>query len=314
MLRILVKSAGGKPLETFFIGMIPNKFAEMLREMPYIFPVNTTKFRRSDLDEACMASLAVLEEPFVLQVEAPRHEFSRVGPFFPATLPDPLEIVLEPVPGISGVVRLAGKPVAGAAVNIHKKIPAGASYRVDSFLCRSRRDSAASGTTDSEGRFTLWLSQSGSFYVRAEAEEYAVCDVGPLYIDHKTGMEDIEIAITRGGAIEGRVVAAPGEEPRDIIMGICRGDGIVLKKEVATGGLFRFERLAPGPWQVARIKDGSLRGQCTSYGGREDPPESIEWSCIVEDGKTTHCDLVLTEEEEDPDPINMKRRRIRDGR
>jgi hypothetical protein len=56
-------------------------------------------------------------------------------------------------------------------------------------------------------------------------------------------------------------------------------------------GVFRFEGLAPGKWQVLP-REAEVDPSTNSYASTDDP-DPIEWSCEVLDGRTTRCDLDL---------------------
>jgi len=133
----------------------------------------------------------------------------------------------------------------------------------------------------------------------ADADGYALAELSPLEIDPAVGMDGLEVVLVRGGAVEGRVLTAAGKDPAGIIVGIDRADGHPQTQRVGPDGAFRFERLTPGRFQLARSEvEARSESWSTSWvSGPEhgDEPKALPWNCVVEDGRTTRFDLDLRE-------------------
>lgn len=252
---------------------------------------------RAELDEELggkdgRATLSLPGEAFMVSVGAEGFDLLEQGPFQPESAPEALEVVLVRLPGIRGIVRRAGKPLRGARVGLHEA--AGESRLVvNGFLSRSRINAAASGSTDSDGRFTLTLRQAGRFYLRADSEGLAPAEIGPLDLDPAIGAQELELALGAGGAIEGRVLMPPGESPANVIVGISRADGKAVTARSDSAGRFRFERLTPGEWFVTRSREEISPNRTSSSWGGE-APEKLPFNCAVREGKVTRFDLDLT--------------------
>jgi hypothetical protein len=208
-----------------------------------------------------------------------------------------LVVELVPVAGVKGRVLVQGQPASGARVSIHEEARRDGKYRENGFLCRSKGDSRADDVSDEQGRFDLGLQRSGVFYLRAEMDGFAPAEIGPIAIDHTRGMDDLEIMLTKGGAIEGRVLVPPGKNSAGTIIGLSRADGFGITYRTGPDGTYRFESLTPGPWNLKQCEQEiGVNGRGTSFrGGFSFRAPEMPWVCVVEEGKTTRYDLDLTE-------------------
>ncbi len=256
----------------------------------------TYSFRSADFADTPEAELIRPDEDFWISVTAEGFQTVELGPYDPRLAPERLEAILLSLPGIKGRILAGAQPVEGARVSLHKPITGSLEYSVNGFVCRSVGDATASAKTDEEGRFCLWLGKSGTFYLRAEAVEHAPFEMGPLYFDNTGKRDDLEIALTRGGAIEGTVRTMADCKPDEIHVAISRGDGFPVSRRVGADGRYRFERLTPGYWQVEKSDEdrAGQRSYSISSSHADSGGEEPEWSCFVEDGKTTIFDLDLT--------------------
>lgn len=185
--------------------------------------------------------------PFVLDLRASGALDLRAGPFVTEDLHAGLELVLRRPPGVSGTVRAEGAPHAGASVSLHRTVDAAAGASEVRY-----GPALETATTDAEGRFRLACPESGSYWVRAAAAEFADTDLGPLQVDAQSGFDAAQLELTRGGAIEGRARAAHGERAEGSKIVARRGDGFDRSVSTDAAGAFRFERMTPGPWILER--------------------------------------------------------------
>jgi len=245
--------------------------------------------RRGEHDQG-RARLHAPTEAFVVVCDAPGYRVAQRGPFTPEATPATLEFELEREPGLRGRVTSHGAPLAGARVTLHDADP---KKHIDhdgypSFVLPAALDETHS---DAEGRFVLRARERGEFVVRAEAEGQAAADVGPFAYEPAQGRTDLELALTSGGAIEGRVFMPAGREAAGVIVAVNRGDAHARTVRSGADGSFRFEGLTPGHWRVARgqleVGDGS--GTAYEQSGRVE----IDFNCTVVDGETTTCNVDL---------------------
>jgi hypothetical protein len=191
-------------------------------------------------------------------------------------------------------VLAGGEPLAGARVELRES-QATLDVVCDGFRVLMQRSSVARATSTADGRFELALSRSGEYFVHAEADGWVAGFAGPLELQAGQAAPLVEVRLARGGAIEGRVLVAPGREAAGIIVGASCGDGRARTQRTGPGGTFRFEDLTPGGWQVRRCEaelDPST--STTTYFGRR--AEAIVWDCEVVDGGTTRFEVDLTQD------------------
>ncbi|MFG0318905.1 MAG: hypothetical protein ACF8XB_16655, partial [Planctomycetota bacterium JB042] len=230
--------------------------------------------------------------PFDLAVDAPGYERSLSGPHDPALLPPRLTLTVAPLAAIRGVVRGPDGPIAGARVGLFSRH--GSSGTVTTFGLRTLTESSPEATAESgpDGAFVVHLRGRSEVVVRAEKDGFAPGEIGPLPLDGAIGAEGLEVRLGEGGAIEGRVLVPPGVEPAGVILALNRGDGHPSTRRVGPDGRYRFDGLAPGPWQVLPVDEEILpRSRTVSFSSRPSPP--IEWSVEVVEGATVRYDLDL---------------------
>lgn len=126
--------------------------------------------------------------------------------------------------------------------------------------------------------------------MRAESEGLAAADAGPFAYDPAAGRTDLELALTHGGAIEGRVLMPAGRELSGVIVAANRGDAHPRTQRTDAAGRFRFEGLTPGRWHVAR---GQLEVERAGGAWEETGRVTIDFNCTVVDGETTPCTIDL---------------------
>ncbi|MBL8860405.1 MAG: sigma-70 family RNA polymerase sigma factor [Planctomycetes bacterium] len=252
--------------------------------------------RRADADSNGRVVIGMPAMPFTVEVTAPGRARAELGPIDPAAPPDALRCTLEAVPGLRGRVLADGKPVAGAEVALHRIVGPDERVEIEGFPTRLHGSPLEKSTTDEAGRFLITAQESGTFALLCEAQGYARVEISPLPVDPRAEREEIAVNLTRGGAIEGRVLVPEGRDAAGIIVGITRFDGRPRTVRVAADGRFRFENLSPGGWRVTRSNREIRPNRSSSYfGGGSRRAPSIEPNCIVEDGVVTTFDLDLRE-------------------
>ncbi len=240
------------------------------------------------------AVVRVLASPCYFRVAAPGHQTGKLGPIGSQRLPAELSIDLISIPGIHGRVLAGGKSVAGAKLSLYASPEPNNEVRLNGFTTRVNYSAEASATSDAEGRFMLDLQRDGTYSIFADAESYARCEHGPLPLQALTGLQDLELKLDTGGALEGHVLMPPGRSPAGVIVGINRGDARPFTRTVGPDGGFRFEHLTPGAWEIQR-EDQEFTATPMYSGsigeGIVGSPLRHDFDIAV--GQTTHKDLDL---------------------
>ncbi len=271
---IFATDATGGPLASYAVQIWTADHSRMLMELP------------NESREGGRATFAVPDAEFVIHVDEPKHWVGVSGPYSPASVPAEVSIRLEAAPQIRGRVVDSSGPVNGARVELYEDQRQRNTYNF--FPVIVEPNAIAETLSAPDGSFALSVRGTEPFHVRAEASGHAAGMVGPVALDRG----DVEVALTRGGSIEGRVIPAPGQSPAGVIVGFSRGDAHAFTRRVGRDGVYRVEGLTPGPWMVERVERelhaNSRYGEMRS--GRWD---EIPSNCAVDDGRTTYFDLDL---------------------
>lgn len=224
---------------------------------------------------------------FSLSVGAPGFVSQQRSFDAPQAAPPSQEFELERKPVLRGRVVVAGAPQSGLLVARMQAVEE-STYVRDGYPCRWMHSSTSS-TTASDGSFEVELEGSERWYVRIDGgKRFAAAIVGP-FDAARVPSEPLDVELDEGGAIEGVVRDSSGALLEGAIVGAHCGDGAPRTLRSGAGGLYRFERLTPGDWQV-RLRDEELRSdQSTTMSGA--PAQPIEWNCQVRRERVTRVDL-----------------------
>jgi protocatechuate 3,4-dioxygenase beta subunit len=242
--------------------------------------------------------------PFFVRVRAPGFALVELGPYEPDRVPPVLHAGMPALDGPRGRVALEdGAPVPGAAVLLLRALddgqvrtyPARSAAQRAMFTVLAEGKAVCRATTDAAGEFVL-PDATGSFYLRVEAHGRAPALIGPFALDG-TPVEPFEIELGHGGTLAGHVLPGPGQDPAGTIVGLTAGDGRLRSQRVTSEGEFRFEHLAPGPYQVRRLsretaEPGWNRIQTRAQRASRD---GVAWDCEVLEGMVTTYDLAPAE-------------------
>jgi RNA polymerase sigma-70 factor (ECF subfamily) len=237
------------------------------------------------------ASICLPTQAFVIEVLAPRFSLGRSGPLEPDDVRGPIECALTRVPGIAGRVLARGTPIAGAHIELVQMCAFGERMQIAGFVQRTK-SVLETTVTDADGRFRLTARERSRLAILCDADGFATAELSPIENDPAVGSADNEVALSVGGAIEGRVFAPDGFEPSGDLIEISRGDGRRHEFRVGADGAFRFDRLTPGRWEVRRTPVGVPR-QAGSVIWQDDEEVAIPSNCVVADGETAHHDFDL---------------------
>jgi len=253
-------------------------------------------FTAKDRDEKGRVQVPIPDAAFEVEVESEGYFDAKDGPYDPYSLPEYLEIRLDPTPGVRGVVLAEGSPLADVQMSLHED-KSGGEYVVNDIPARSSPSPEVDADSDANGVFCLFLKDSGIYYLRAEKEGFAPTELGPFEINPNLGKEGLQVAMRQGGAIEGRILVPSGQDPSGMVVCISRGDAFPKTMRSDENGLFRFENLTPGRWHVEhREEDIDPHSSSATWSSGDNLEKSeLPWSCMVEEGKTTYWDLDLLE-------------------
>jgi hypothetical protein len=228
-----------------------------------------------------------------LKVRAPGFAETELGPLDPQSTPNPLTCTLMALPRIRGRVTAGGAPVADARVVVWELAKPNMRVVTDGFPSRFSFQEVADASTGPDGTFELGARAGTGYALLCQADGYALAELSPIAIDPQNSRDVLEIKLTAGGAIEGRVVPRPGFEAAGTIVAVCRFDGCPVSQRVGPDGKFSFPRLTPGKWEVTHV-DREVEGRSNSESGPGiHTPTEFPWNCVVEEGQTTHFDLDL---------------------
>ncbi len=228
---------------------------------------------------------------FLQFVRAQGRREIRLGPLDPLTVGEKIDVEFGSVARVQGFVGANGEPFAGARVQVVSELEEGSRTK-NGFPLRMAHDPSAESKTKEDGTFEVGvdLDVSERVFVRILAAEWATVELGPMSAREATGTAH-DVELTRGGAIEGRVLRPDGRDGAGVIVGINCGDGDARTVRAGPGGAYRFELLRPGPWQVGACDTEHSAGSVWTT--TEDAGTPIEWSCHVEEDRTTSFDLVV---------------------
>lgn len=232
-------------------------------------------------------------QPFQVSVLHKGYERQRLGPFDPESLPPSVEVVLEALPTIHGIVRSKGKPVASAHVELVTARNGDWHEVYKGFPTRYFSNGQAQSSTDEEGRFVIALDGLGDgkgLVLLADKDGFALTE-HPLgdYVPQR--FEDpVQVELDRGGRLEGRVLVAGDRGHAGIVIAASRGDGRSKVTRTDASGRYRFQNLTPGPWLV---EDRAVEpeGRTLSMVNSEDMP--FRWNTQVVEGEATTFDIDL---------------------
>ncbi len=225
-----------------------------------------------------------------IAVDAPGHAIATTELLDTAALPDHVDLVATPLPGISGRVLLDGVTRAGVTVELVAAVGTEESVQINGRPTRCEFEPAATTTTREDGSFALTMRDSGRWFLRVRDGAFAAL-CGPYDIAADAGRAGLEVSVGRPGAIEGVVVVDAGRSPAGVLLAITNFDGLPRTIRTDANGRFRAEGLAPGPWLVGE-SEFEIRPDevvTTRAAGRE----RFEANCDVPPGGTATLQLDL---------------------
>ena len=237
---------------------------------------------------------------FRLSVQAQGYLPRQLGPYDPSTVPERIAVELTRAGALRGRVTAGGAPVPGARVHVHRPPTWGplASFEGQLLTRWDSHDGRPPSTeSDEEGHFELFLRGADQFLLHAEAEGHARAEAGPFELVEGQSVEDVELALTSGATLIGRVLVAEGVPLAGTVVAITRGDGHVDSAVLGPDGAYRFDHRTPGGWQVRRgkpedlswLREGNLRPV-------RDPSAELPVDAELREGETTVHDLDFTHE------------------
>lgn len=207
------------------------------------------------------ADFAIPGRPFVMEILAEGLQLHRSGPHDPNSFPSEQTVSLETIPGVQGRVVANGTLMAGVKINLYPFYAGEKRLMLDMiYLSRVHKDAVASAESDEEGRFFLSLRKTGTYLIRAVHPEYAPTEWGPLDLDAGKGVQDLEIPLTYGGVLEGRLELRPGMDVHKQIVAFSRGYAWPRTTRIEADGSFRFDLVPPGACRVELVQSERASG------------------------------------------------------
>ncbi|MBL8898128.1 MAG: carboxypeptidase regulatory-like domain-containing protein [Planctomycetes bacterium] len=153
----------------------------------------------------------------------------------------PLEIALPAVSSISGlVVSASGQPIAGAEVSIAGDMLAAIAGEMSMSSWKAK--------SDASGRFQLGGLPVGELALRALHPQHAPSEALTLNLVAGSPLENVELRLGVGGAVEGTVYDGEGRPEAGTMVMANHGPLQIEQRQTETGadGRYRLEGLTPG--------------------------------------------------------------------
>ena len=186
-----------------------------------------------------------------------------------------------------------GRTLPGRVVDAERGTPVGGAEVTAEWAIAPRFRDGTGATSDAEGSFELsGLPEKGAVRLVGKASGYALGHVDP-----SPEATSVELALRRGGRVEGVVCGTPAELARTSVwFGTeARGHSSANVLEVGSDGRFVVENAEPGRWTFTRA--WSLRDAAGRVLGGMGGVGNAEASTTVEDGATARvrlaCDGIL---------------------
>ena len=253
------------------------------------------------LGETGVGEIPFVGSELVLEADAPGFARGRFGPYRPADVARGLELVLVPGGFVRGRITSGGRPVRGARLDLSPSrapdeprpsqglTPDGWPFAMRQLVRLDGQD----GTSGGDGRFVLSVPNPDWHALRVEADGFPLTVFGPYELDPARANPELEVELARGGALEGRVLLAPGEAPLGRFVGVSNGWSYAHTTAVDAEGRFRFDALAPGEWQVRPVEPPVAALQPLERGWQL-PPIPFEPDVVVRSGATAQFELDCT--------------------
>ena len=151
-----------------------------------------------------------------------------------------VEVVVNGTGRLAGrVVDADGRPVPEYQVSVQADRSAGTSG-----MSNSVRQDVVSET----GEFAVENAPAGPIEVRVAAKGYQVARVGGVVLEEGESKEGVEVRLSRGASLKGRVVEARGGAP--VAGADVSAESAPSRATADSDGAFEFEGLAPGKVRV----------------------------------------------------------------
>jgi RNA polymerase sigma-70 factor (ECF subfamily) len=238
----------------------------------------------------------VPSDSFWYHVQAPGHRSEKLGPVDGRSPPATLALEMHVIPGVRGRVLDGDRPVSGAKLSLCEQ-PLNYRCSGDGFVMLVNISNVVEATSSEDGSFVLDLQKDGRFSVLVDAAGFARAQFGPVELRAAKGLSDVVIQLDAGGTLEGTVRMAPGHSAAGVIVGINRGDGKPLLQTVGQDGLFRFEHLTAGSWEIQRAQPTGATS-FTTFSSENGAPKTLtlRQDFTIAVGQTTRRDLDLRDE------------------
>src|SRR6185369_4522929 len=142
--------------------------------------------------------------------------------------------------GIHGRVVHGGVGVGGAWVRLFTPAQGARAELVDALPSRVHFPACSHAKCAADGTFVLPLQTAGVYLVSAGAPDLCWTTLGPMNFVAQESAEELELVLPDPGSIEGQILVADDDRPREWIVAASQGDGIVTAVHADRRGHFRF--------------------------------------------------------------------------
>ncbi len=299
-LKVTVRDESGQPITNANADVEVTAFGQSLAYEDEDGPSDLRAVRSND-----SWSFAEPTRPFRVAVSCPGFASKELGPFEPDAARDEIDVRLDAVTGLRGEVRAAGKPIAGARLQLYSRgeNSSRAGFATDRTPLADWSDDLQpadvprfdTAISRPDGSFSLFAEDSGRYFLRIAAAGFADTWLGPLSVSRSKKTKRLAIELGPGGAIEGRVVRADGAPPEGLFVMLAgRGGGEMAIRADATGH-YRFEHVSLGSHQLRVRPTIDFTVTDPSDGenpvGNRDADVDRDVDVTVSEGRTTSCDL-----------------------
>ena len=242
------------------------------------------------------------DHAFRMVVEAKGYREVDLGWFEPEAVPREVVVRMQRLAHVAGVIEgRDGKPLSGASVRLAELSDPHETYYVYGFPARLSGFGLEGTKSDAQGRFRLPIKKRARYALYAELDGYASAELSPLELSPTGADQRHDLVLGGGGAVQGRVLVAPGQSAAGVLVRVTSGDFQVHEAVTDAAGRYRIERLAPGSYML----EATHRRRGRSPGGMVGAVESevteeefeFDWAFEVFEGRTTTHDVDIADQE-----------------
>ena len=198
------------------------------------------------------------EAGFTLEGFAPGYRRESFGPFDPTSVDETLVLTMRAGGTLVGRVVHDGAAVSDATLTMTRSFapevwgsssegtPDDARFAAHGRASWEREDAR----TDREGRFAWSVHDEDWFSIGIHADGFPDQVRGPYQLSPGDPVQELELELERAGSLEGRVRVSAGNSLAGQLVAISQGWDRLYSTTTDENGLYRFDDLPPGRYQV----------------------------------------------------------------